>query len=320
MDRRAPLLRLLRVLALAATLLLAAACAMVQPTAAPLGTEQNPVKLALVPSTDTQKVLAAGAPLTKLLEQETGLRFKVSVPTSYAAAIEAMGASNVDVGWLSPFAYILAHEKVGAEVLLTTVRAGGTRYTGQIITRVDSGITTLADLRGKRFAFVDPSSASGYLFPTALLKAHGIDPASAFAERIFAGGHDKVVIAVYNRQVDAGATYGDSIPATQGDARVTVQGTLPDVLEKVRVIAQTDPIPNDTIAVREGLPPELVEQVRDGLLRLAATEAGRKALFELYRVDGLAPVADADLDPVRTAARLLDLDLEQELAPGRRRG
>ena len=96
---------------------------MVQPTSAPLGTEQNPVKLALAPSTDTQKALAAGEPLVELLEAETGLRFKLSVPTSYAATIEAMGTHNIDVGWLAPLAYVLAHDRVGAEALVANVRA-----------------------------------------------------------------------------------------------------------------------------------------------------------------------------------------------------
>ena len=71
-----------------------------------------------MPSADSQKVLASGEPLAKLLQDATNLNFKVSVPTSYTTVIEAMGANQVDVGWLAPFAYVLAHDKNGAQVLL----------------------------------------------------------------------------------------------------------------------------------------------------------------------------------------------------------
>jgi len=280
-----------------------------------LGTPGNPLKMAYVPSADSQKVLANGQPLADLLTQQTGLSFTVSVPTSYAAVVEAMGASNVDVGWLAPFAYVLAHDKFSSQVILASVRGGSKTYTGQVITHVDSGINYLRDLPGKKFGFVDPSSASGFLYPSALLTANGIDPKTAFSETVFAGGHDKVVIAVYNRQVDAGATFGDSVPGQTTDARTLVQSTLPDVMDKVKVIGVTDPIPNDTVSVRSGLPPEIVSQIQSGLLAVAQTDQGKQYLKDLYNINGLATAEDSEYDTVRTAANALGLNLEQELAP-----
>lgn len=280
-----------------------------------LGSAANPLKMAFVPSADSQKVLSSGQPLADLLTQQTGLSFRVSVPTSYAAVAEAMGAENVDIGWLASFIYVVAHDKFGADVILSSVRGGSKTYTGQIISHVDSGVNYLSDLPGKKFAFVDPTSASGNLFPSALLAANGIDPKTAFSETIFAGGHDKVVIAVYNRQVDAGATFGDSVPGVTTDARTNVRNTLPDVMEKVKVIAVTDPIPNDTVSVRSGLPAELVSQVREGLLAVAATDEGKSYLRALYNIDGLSAAADSDYDVVRRTASILGMDLERELAP-----
>jgi phosphonate transport system substrate-binding protein len=280
-----------------------------------LGTPGNPLKMAFVPSSDSQKVLGSGQPLADLLSQQTGLSFQVSVPTSYAAVIEAMGADNVDIGWLAPFAYVLAKDKFNSQVILASVRGGSKTYTGQIIAHVDSGIESVTDLPGRKFAFVDPGSASGFLYPNALLAANGIDYKTAFAETVFAGGHDKVVIAVYNQQVDAGATFGDSVEGVQTDARTNVVGTLPDVMEKVKVVGKTPPIPNDTVSVRAGLPAELALQVQDGLLAVAATEDGKKLLNSLYRIDGLALSSDSEYDSVRNAASVLGLNLEQELAP-----
>src|SRR5215207_5142679 len=99
-----------------------------------LGSAATPLKMAFVPSADSQKVLSSGQPLADLLTRFTGLTFQVSVPTSYAAVIEAMGANNVDIGWLAPFAYVLAKDKFGAEVILASLRGGSKTYTGQIIT------------------------------------------------------------------------------------------------------------------------------------------------------------------------------------------
>jgi len=280
---------------------------------ADLGSASNPIKMAFVPSSDSQKVLASGEPLAALLEQQTGLKYQVSVPTSYAAVIEALGSGRIDVGWLAPFAYVLAKQTFGSEVILSSVRGGSKTYTGQIIVGADSGITSLEQLYGRKFAFVDPSS--GFLYPNALLAANGIDFKTAFSEVVFAGGHDKVVIAVYNGQVDGGATFGDSVEGMLTDARTTVQGTLPDVMERVIPIARTEPIPNDTVTVRADLPTDLKTTIRDGLLAVAQTPEGKQALNSLYRIDGLAPAEDTDYDSVRRAASVLNLNLEQELAP-----
>jgi phosphonate transport system substrate-binding protein len=227
-----------------------------------------------------------------------------------------MGANQVDVGWLAPFAYVLAHDKNGAQVMFASLRQGSKTYRSQIIVRADSGITTVEQLRGKKFAFVDAASASGFLYPNAMLAGMGIDYRTFFSNTIFAGGHDKVVIAVYNKQVDGGATFGNNVdngPPT--DARTLTSSTLPDVMQAVKPIGQTDPIPNDTVSVRKGLDDNLVKLLRDGLAYVQSTPDGQKALKDLYGIDGLGPAEDKDYDSVRTAAKALNLDLEQQIAP-----
>jgi phosphonate transport system substrate-binding protein len=307
-----------RLLSLAVVLLLTAGCSIVQPTASPLGSERNPIKLAFGPSVDAPKVLAASQELTRALEKETGLRFKLLVPTSFPATIEGMATSSVDIAWLSPLAYVQAHQSIGAEPLMSGVRDGSPSARGQIIVRADSGIRSLDGLRGKTFAFVDQGSGTGYLYPKALLKERGIDLKFLFAETTFAGTDDKVLTAVYRGEVDAGAIIGDALPDGPRDPRVRLQETLPGVLSAVRVIARTDPVPNDALCQRKGVPPDVVATVRDGVERVSETEVGKKALRDLYGIEGLAAVTDADFEPVRRAAEILSLNLEQEIAPTRR--
>jgi phosphonate transport system substrate-binding protein len=302
--------------------LLSVACAMVQPAPRPLGTEQNPVKLALAPTTDTPRAFSAGKRLSDLLERETGLHFSVSVPTSYAATLEAMATHNLDLSWLSPQAYLLAHERTGTEALAVQVRDGSTTSTGQIVVRADSGITSLEGLRGTRFAFSDDRSLVGYHATRALLLAKGLDPSEHFIETAFVDGDDRVALAVYGRQVDGGAIAGDIAVRPSGAAggqRTVFQPLPPDLGEQLRAIGRTDPVPNDVVGIRKGVTREIGTKIREGLLRVAASPPGAATLQELYGVEGLAPATDADFAAIRAMVALLDLDLDAELPPRRHR-
>ncbi len=294
-------------LVLAAVLVLGLAAAGPAPVPA-----QTRLVMAFVPSGEARTILESGSRISHLLEMATGYKFESFVATSYAGVIEAMGASRADIGWLNTFSYVIAHEKYGVEVRLVTVRFGLPYYRAEIIAPANSGINTLADLRGKRFAFVDPASTSGYLFPVAGLKKAGYDPQKFFGQTIFAGSHNNVVLAVYQGRVDAGAVFED--------ARGSVQKTLPDVMQKVKVVWKSDPIPNDTVSVRKGLPDDVKVKVANALLRFSQTPAGLDALKSLYEIEALADYnllvtkykvkissLDAFFDPVRDVQRFVGL-------------
>lgn len=259
---------------------------------------QTSLVLAFVPSLDANRVLATGSTLARMLEVATGYRVRAEVPTSYAATIEAMCAGRVDVGFLATFAYVLANRRCGVDARLVSIRQNQPFYVSQILYRADLNAKSLADLRGKRFAFVDPGSASGYLFPAALLKKNGIDPDRFFSQVVYAGGHDKVVLAIYTGSVDAGATFGDpNNPVFEARERVVQQ--YPDVRDKVKVLMYTEPIPNDTVSFRPGLPEEVREKVTRAMFRIAGTAPGRETIFALYQHEGYA-----DLSALRTTYKL----------------
>ena len=290
--------------------------------------EQTSLVLAFVPSADASRVLATGSTLARMLEVATGYRVRAEVPTSYAATIEAMCAGRVDVGFLATFAYVLGNQRCGTEARLVSIRANKPFYVSQILYRADLNVRNLNDLRGKRFAFVDPASASGYLFPAALLKKNGIDPDRFFSQVLFAGGHDKVVLAIYTGSVDAGATFGDPdnpvLEAREGAVR-----QYPDVRDKVKVLMYTEDIPNDTVSFRRDLPEEVKEKVTKAMFRIAATPPGRETIFALYQHQGYADLqalrttykkpqlrsVDDLYQVVRDAAKLLGLDLEALVRP-----
>lgn len=271
-----------------------------------LGSKKNPVKMYFVPSMEASSVVTSGEAIADYLEQETGYHFKVAVPTSYAAVIEALGTQQADVAWLPTFAYILARDKFDAQVKFMTVRNGLEKYRGQFVARSDSGIEGLEDIAGKVVAYTDAASTSGYIYPSAILKQNGIEP----DKYTFAGGHPQAISAVYNGTADVGCTYW-SPPDDAGrpkDAREKLLETYPDVFEKVKIVAFTDWIPNDTVTFRKDLPPQLETDLIQALVKFSQSHDGQEILRSLYDIDGLSPATDADYEIVRQTLKTLGIE------------
>ena len=149
---------------------------------------------------------------------------------------------------LATAAYILAADLKVAEAVLVSVRNGTAFYKGEIIALAGSGIKTLADIKGKTFARVDPLSASGWIIPSLMLKGAGID-LDKDIKIVDTGSHPGVVTAVYSGQALAGACFVD--------ARAQVQKDYPDVMEKVVVIKESGNIPNDGVQFHPSIAKDL---------------------------------------------------------------
>jgi phosphonate transport system substrate-binding protein len=287
----------------------AAGCYKPETASYPLGHEKNPLVMAFVPSTEAEKVIDSGAELAELLAESTGVHFKPLIATSYVGIVEAMAVGRVHVGWLPPMAYVFAHQRNGDRVVLKVVRQGKATYRGQIVVLEDSGIEEISDLEGKRVAFTEQASASGHLYPRTLLLEQGIDPETDLAEVIYAGSHDAAVLALVKGSADAACCYED--------ARLKLQESgFEDIMETTRVLAYTPQIPADNVTLVDSLEPELADKVTDGLLALAADEQGQQVLYDLYEIEGLVRATDADYDPVRSMAQLLELDIEEQVQQG----
>jgi len=272
---------------------------------AELGTAENPLIMAFAPSREADRILASGEKVEKMIEERTGYKIESFVATSYAALIESMGTGNTHIGWLATVQYVVAHDKYDVEGLLSSIRYGSPTYKGQIIVHVDSDIEDIADLEGKTFAYSNPLSTSGFIYPMALLVKEGYDYKTFFSEiKSIDGSHDATVLAVYNKEIDCGATFDD--------ARDIVEDKFLDVKEKVKVIAYTDEIPYDTISIIEDIPDEMKEKIKNALLEIVETEEGLLAVNELYRHTGYIPTDDSVYDPVREALDLVPELFEKE--------
>lgn len=249
----------------------------------------------LVPGQDARVLEENGKIISELLRKKTGLFFDVKVPPSYIAIVEALGGKHVDSAMLNTFGYVLAKEKYQAHARLTGTFNGTHHYWGQIISRKNH-LKSPLEIDGKKFAFVDATSTSGYLMAAKFLKDHNIKP----SETIFAGKHDSVVRMVYQGQVDAGATFFTQAD-TNGeprDARRLVAKEYPDVFEKIVILEKTGPIPNDPVVFRKDFPKDLEDQVVQGLKDISKTPEGQKALKELYNITELVDSNEEEYDKI----------------------
>jgi phosphonate transport system substrate-binding protein len=262
-------------------------------TRAPLGSEENPIIWSFVPSGEMQDVTAGAQGVADLLHDKTGFYFKTNVATEYAGVIEALRSRppEAHMASLATFAYIAAADMGVAEAALISVRYGSAFYTGQIIVRADSGIEDITDLAGKTFARPDPLSTSGWIIPMVTMKANGIDPETDLKEVVDAGSHDAVVAAVYNGDADAGATYVD--------ARSAIEDEYPDVLEKVKIITESVPIPNDGVQFHPSVDAEMRATIVSALLEIIETEEGLAAMDKAYEWTALEEHGDEFYDPFR---------------------
>jgi phosphonate transport system substrate-binding protein len=285
------------------------------------GSADNPVVITFVPSGDTGKITKAGTAIADCLAQMTGLNFNIEVGTSFGASIEAMGAQKAQVGFLNTFSVLLAEAKYQVVPALAVVRKYATPegfpdpdaalvgtpqtfYKSEFLTKTDSGINTLEDLKGRSFCFVDPNSTSGYIVPNIILKSQGIDPEKDFSAIINAGGHDKVAIAVYNGDCDAGVTFVD----TRTDQSYKLYETYPDIAQVLKVFYLSIRIPNDGVQYIKELDPALQSTITEGMLAMAADPGGAQILKDLYNISGYQQIDATFYDEFAAALKAAGVD------------
>lgn len=254
-----------------------------------------------VPSQNADTLEAKAKPLEKLLSKELDIPVKVSVSTNYNTIVEAMKSKKVDVGFLPPTAYTLAHDQKAADVLLQAQRYGVNKdgsnndklvndYKAQFLVKKGSDIKSLKDMKGKKIALQDVSSTAGYTYPVAELLDEGINPMEDM-DITNVKGHDQAIIALLNGDVDVAVTFQD--------ARNIVKKDQPNVFKDTKVVKLTEPIPNDTISVRSDMDDKWRDKLKTAFKNISKTKKGHKIISEVYSHEGYVDSEDKQFDIVR---------------------
>jgi len=274
---------------------------------AELGTEENPIVWALVPSGETETVLSGFEGVVDILFEETGLVIEPFVATEYAGVIEAMSTDppNADMASLATFAYIVASARDAADVAMVAERYGSTTYNGQIFVRADSGIASIEDLEGKTFCRPDPLSTSGWIIPRITIQSYGLNPDTDLAEIVDAGGHEGAVLGVYNGDCDAGSSFVD--------ARSGMEEEYPDIMDVLTILEVSVDIPNDGVQFHPSFPEDKRDQIVNALLTIHETEEGAAAIDTAYEWTKLVAADDTFYDPFRQVLDASGVDAESLL-------
>jgi phosphonate transport system substrate-binding protein len=200
--------------------------------------------------------------MQELMETALGVPVELYPAADYAGVMQGLLAGQLHQAGLgaSGYAGIFLQDPEAVEVVMTSSNVDGTLgYYSVIVTRGDSGITSIEDMAGKTLAYADANSASGYLFPRAELRLAGIED-EYFGSVGFSGGHEQGVIAVLNGQYDAAATWSSLLGErsegyTRGNLRRMVDNGLLD-MDELNIIWQSNIIPNGPTVMRKDLPPE----------------------------------------------------------------
>ena len=242
---------------------------------APALAQLSLLKITTIPEEAATEQVRKFGPITKYLERTLGMKVEFTPVTDYPAAVEALVNKQVDVVWFGGFTHIQAQLRSGGKIIPIAQREEDTQFRSVFITQTDSGIKSLADLKGKQVSFGSPSSTSGHLMPRAFLLQAKLDPDRDFKRVAYSGAHDATIASVVGGRVDAAAL----------DITVWRKFVEDKKVDTARVNAfyTTPPYFNYNWSVHADMPAALRERITRALLDISMADAEGKEILTLNR-------------------------------------
>ncbi|MFS4459677.1 phosphate/phosphite/phosphonate ABC transporter substrate-binding protein [Bdellovibrio sp. HCB2-146] len=274
-------------------------------------TEATPegITIGVIPGGNPENLREQALNLAKALQTELNIPVNVYISKNYAGLVEAMKQKKVDFAFFSSLTYVFAEKQAGAKVLLKNVW-NQPFYYSTIIAPKGSKIKKIEDLKGKRLAFVDEKSSSGYLYPKVAFKKKGIKD-SDLKEVVFSGNHQASIQLLENKKVDAAAVFSDDEKGTHG-AWVKF---ATDKKMKYQIVWISQPIPNDPFCVSQEFYdkyPKITHTLMFSLIELSQSEKDRSKYSEILGSHDLMPATSKQYDPVREMVKELNIELKPE--------
>ncbi len=279
-----------RLLTLAVSVVLIAASAV---TAANQPNGTKVLRISAIPDEAPTELQRKFKPLGAYLEEQLGMPVTFTPVSDYAAVVEALAAERIDLAWLGGFTFVQARLRTGTAIPLVQ-REEDRNFTSKFITS-DPGVSSLADLKGKTFAFGSVSSTSGSLMPRYFMLQDGIEPESHFSRVAYSGAHDATVAWVASGKVTAGV-----LNAAVWH-KLVANGTVDP--EKVSVFATTPGYYDYNWTVRGNLAPELRDKIRSAFLALDPDNPAHREILDLQGASRFIPTEAANYQGIEDAAR-----------------
>ncbi len=263
-----------------------------------LDVKAEPLNIAFISYANPQQVVRDSEGVVNYLQKYLGVPVKGFVTLDYGSAVEAMRSGKADLAFVDPLAFMMAHELIGARLLLLEVYANGKpSYHSCIWVRKDSGIKKLEDLRGKSIAFADQVDMSGHILPrdvfvkTGLLSSKRIE-GEFFKQVYFAGGDEQAMRAMFNGFTDAAGVSQYSLSLLRIEER-----------DQVIALANSIESPSHLIMAKKDLPEKTAALIKQVFLGLDRNNADDKAILDkLYGVQGYTEASLSDFKEVAKVA------------------
>ncbi len=256
---------------------------------------QQTLKVTTIPEEAATEQIRKFGPLTKYLERTVGMKVEFTPVNDYPAAVESLVNKQVDLVWFGGFTFVQAHLRSGGKVVPIAQREEDTQFRSVFISQTDSGIKTLADLKGKQVSFGSASSTSGHLMPRSFLLDAKIDPDKDFKRVAYSGAHDATIASVVGGRVDAAAL------------DITVWRKFVDEKKvdtsKVNVFFTTPPYFNYNWSVHADMPAALRERITRALLDLSMANPEGKEILTLNRATKYIPTSPENYKGLEAAGR-----------------
>ncbi len=265
--------------------------------------EEKVIKMGFVPLKNSEKLVEDLKPISDYLTERLGVKVEAFTASNYIGVVEGLGSGSVDFGIIPPFSSLLAQKQSNAKPILTSKgKTGKPGYTAELYVRKDSGLKSLQDVKGKKVAFVDPSSSSGYIYPGAMLVNAGLNLDKDISYQ-FSGGHDKSLQLLLNKDVDVIATFDGVEDRYAKD--------FPQAKTDIQKLASSDMIPGVMVTTSGKMDKELQEKLEKALRDIEKDPKMKEMFTKMFSITGFTDVDQDAYKKVEATAKVMNVDLDK---------
>ncbi len=256
---------------------------------------QTVFRVTTIPEEAATEQIRKFTPLANYLEKQLGVKVEFTPVNDYPAAVEALVNKKVDLVWFGGFTHVQANLRSGGKIVPLAQREEDTKFQSVFIAKTNSGIKTLADMKGKQISFGSQSSTSGHLMPRSFLLQAGLNPEKDFRRIAYSGAHDATIASVVSGKVDAAALDITVWKKFVGENKVDTKD--------VDVFYTTPPYFNYNWSVHADMPAAMKDRVKKAILDLNPADPAHAEILKLNRATRYVPTSPENYKGLEAAAR-----------------